>query len=597
MDFSQVATGGIDAAMSVARRVSRSSLVLAIAVRSSALERDRPRLGAATMPQDAPRRRPRAAHHPPDQRRLLHRAGRRPGGLARVATLKQQIAAAGRTPLLHARRRLPVVVGRVDRLQGRADDRRAERRRPRPRHARQPRVRLRHRRPAPADGRGASGSGSSRTSSTPRPASQSAAPRRTSSARSARCKVGIHRPLPRRPKASPATSSTRIRLDRSARGGRDRYLPMLKTRRRDVIVALTHLTFAEDRALAERFPEIDLIVGGHEHFPITATENRTLISKAGSDAKFVARIDVDRRRDRRRRALLRADPGHRRASPDDPRDGGGRQRPTRRGWARELERGRRHDTRAARRRRRRGSAPAETNLGNLVADAMRAEARRRHRHRQLRRHPRRSRLPAGPADAPHAPRDPPVRQRRLQARGAGPDRAGGARTTASSRLPAAAGQFPQVSGMTMRVDPRAPPGSRVRDVRVNGAAARSATRPTRWRSPTSCCTAATATRCSRASACWSARKSGTLIAVALENVHRRQREVAPAVEGRIIDRAARRLRVELRCDSATQSRRAARVRRSRAASRPVRARTPSSTPTIDARSAAGRLTSAFTSHQ
>ena len=72
---------------------------------------------------------------------------------------------------------------------------------------------------------------------------------------------------------------------------------MLKTRRVDVIVALTHLTFAEDRALAERFPEIDVIVGGHEHFPITAIENRTLISKAGSDAKFVARIDVNRRAD------------------------------------------------------------------------------------------------------------------------------------------------------------------------------------------------------------------------------------------------------------------------------------------------------------
>ena len=73
------------------------------------------------------------------------------------------------------------------------------------------------------------------------------------------------------------------------------YLPDPEEREVDVIVALTHLTFAEDRALAERFPEIDLIVGGHEHYPITAFENRTLISKAGSDAKFVARIDVNRR--------------------------------------------------------------------------------------------------------------------------------------------------------------------------------------------------------------------------------------------------------------------------------------------------------------
>src|SRR4029077_15458267 len=37
-----------------------------------------------------------------------------------------------------------------------------------------------------------------------------------------------------------------------------------------------------------------------------------------------------------------------------------------------------------------------------------------------------------------------------------------------SKLPAGAGQFPQLSGVTMKVDVRGPPGSRVSDVRVNG---------------------------------------------------------------------------------------------------------------------------------
>jgi 5'-nucleotidase len=37
-----------------------------------------------------------------------------------------------------------------------------------------------------------------------------------------------------------------------------------------------------------------------------------------------------------------------------------------------------------------------------------------------------------------------------------------------SKLPASAGQFPQVSGLTMRVTPNAPVGSRVSDVRVGG---------------------------------------------------------------------------------------------------------------------------------
>jgi len=37
-----------------------------------------------------------------------------------------------------------------------------------------------------------------------------------------------------------------------------------------------------------------------------------------------------------------------------------------------------------------------------------------------------------------------------------------------SKLPATAGQFPQVSGLTMRVTVGAPAGSRVSDVRVGG---------------------------------------------------------------------------------------------------------------------------------
>jgi len=74
-----------------------------------------------------------------------------------------------------------------------------------------------------------------------------------------------------------------------------RYIPILKQRGANVIVAITHLSFPEDRALVERFPEIDLVIGGHEHYPVTVAENRTLISKAGSDARWVARIDIGRR--------------------------------------------------------------------------------------------------------------------------------------------------------------------------------------------------------------------------------------------------------------------------------------------------------------
>jgi 5'-nucleotidase len=74
-----------------------------------------------------------------------------------------------------------------------------------------------------------------------------------------------------------------------------RYLPSLKREGANVIVLLTHLRYQEDRELADRFPDIDVIVGGHEHYPLTGVWGHALVSKAGSDARWVARIDLDKR--------------------------------------------------------------------------------------------------------------------------------------------------------------------------------------------------------------------------------------------------------------------------------------------------------------
>jgi 5'-nucleotidase len=242
------------------------------------------------------------------------------------------------------------------------------------------------------------------------------------------------------------------------------YLAVLKKEQVDVIVALTHLSFAEDRALAERFPEIDLIVGGHEHYPIAATENRTFISKAGSEARFVARIDVQRFQSGLVERLYELIPitG---ALEDDPRTA-----------AVVKEYHSRLDTElqavvattrvpldgvTARLR------TSETNLGNLVTDAIRAEARsdialvnsggiRGDRV-----------YPPGPVTRYDLVQIHPfgnvictiaVSGRIVVA----------ALEHAFSRLPATAGQFLQVSGMTLRIDLNAPAGSRVRDVRVQG---------------------------------------------------------------------------------------------------------------------------------
>lgn len=71
-------------------------------------------------------------------------------------------------------------------------------------------------------------------------------------------------------------------------------IPQLKAQGADAIVAITHLDFADDRRLAATFPDITVICGGHEHFPIMATIGSTLISKAGSDARYLARIDLAR---------------------------------------------------------------------------------------------------------------------------------------------------------------------------------------------------------------------------------------------------------------------------------------------------------------
>lgn len=66
----------------------------------------------------------------------------------------------------------------------------------------------------------------------------------------------------------------------------------LKSQGADVIVALTHLLIEEDRQLAKEVPEIDIILGGHDHEPITWYEGKCFIHKSGCNAQYLARIDL-----------------------------------------------------------------------------------------------------------------------------------------------------------------------------------------------------------------------------------------------------------------------------------------------------------------
>jgi 5'-nucleotidase len=59
-----------------------------------------------------------------------------------------------------------------------------------------------------------------------------------------------------------------------------------------VIVALTHQAMADDRALAAAVPDIDIVLGGHDHVPLDARVGKTLILKTGAEAVNVGRIDV-----------------------------------------------------------------------------------------------------------------------------------------------------------------------------------------------------------------------------------------------------------------------------------------------------------------
>jgi 5'-nucleotidase/UDP-sugar diphosphatase len=60
-----------------------------------------------------------------------------------------------------------------------------------------------------------------------------------------------------------------------------------------VVIALTHLGIEEDLALIDAVKGIDVVLGGHDHDPITYYEHGVLVHKSGSDAHFLGAIDLD----------------------------------------------------------------------------------------------------------------------------------------------------------------------------------------------------------------------------------------------------------------------------------------------------------------
>jgi 2',3'-cyclic-nucleotide 2'-phosphodiesterase (5'-nucleotidase family) len=306
-----------------------------------------------------------------------------------------------------------------------------------------------------------------------------------------------------------------------------RAVAALREQHVDTIVAITHLPYAQDRVLARRFPDIAIIAGGHEHFPIASFVDRTLISKAGSDAKWVVRIDLNRDAEGLQRhfstipvdATLADDEAtakvvaayEARLGPEldavvatsrVPLDGESRQLRT-----------------------------SETNLGNLVADAIRASA-----GADI------ALVNSGSIRGDRVYPAGPLSRRTLLAmqpfgnvicRLVVPGRVvQQALNSGTAQWPAAAGRFPQVSGLTFTLDARRAAGDRVTNVRVGGEPL-APERAYTIAIPDYLLNGGDGYEMFRGQRVTIGPDAGEIIVAALEKYVETQRQVAPGLDGRI----------------------------------------------------------------
>jgi len=70
-------------------------------------------------------------------------------------------------------------------------------------------------------------------------------------------------------------------------------VPRIRAAGAKTVVALTHLSLAEDKALARCAPGIDLIIGGHEHTLLQSSAAGVPIFKMTADAREMGRFDLN----------------------------------------------------------------------------------------------------------------------------------------------------------------------------------------------------------------------------------------------------------------------------------------------------------------
>lgn len=61
----------------------------------------------------------------------------------------------------------------------------------------------------------------------------------------------------------------------------------------EIVVALTHLDMADDRRIAREVSGIDLILGGHDHDPMSLLDEGPLVLKAGQDALWLGVVEME----------------------------------------------------------------------------------------------------------------------------------------------------------------------------------------------------------------------------------------------------------------------------------------------------------------
>jgi 2',3'-cyclic-nucleotide 2'-phosphodiesterase (5'-nucleotidase family) len=308
----------------------------------------------------------------------------------------------------------------------------------------------------------------------------------------------------------------------------DQYLPILKQAGATVFVAVTHLAIATDQALAEKYPELDLIIGGHEHFVINNVEGRTLISKAGADAKAVARIDVNQRASGTVERFYDLLPITKAIADDVKTSEVIASYESRLDTALGLVTGTTRvplDAVSAR------QNVSETNLGDLVADAIRADAKAEIAMTNAGAIRGNRVYPAGPLTRRTLIEIHPFNE--VICTLALPGRVVlAALNFGFAKLPGVSGGFPQVSGLTMVVDRAAAVGSRVLDVRVNGQPL-DLNRTYRVAIPDFLLREGDGYTMFRGQPILVGPEAGNLISDALEKYVSAAREIAPAVDGRI----------------------------------------------------------------